>query len=180
MGPGKANPLNESTVDMVYRMAFLQVFSLWEVFLEESFCAFVMREPTRSGFCEAGLIVSARTAEQARNAVLGGAPYVSWANPPVAVAACKRVVTAGRHESVLTSAATDLESLAKIRHAVAHSSQHSKREFESAAIALGGLPKQTRQVGGFLRATTVIGTKAEKWLTRLTKKLTNLAQQVAC
>jgi hypothetical protein len=116
----------------------------------------------------------------ARAALYGGRDYLLWHNPQYAVNRCSAWFVDGIHSRVIASDRADLDSLAKIRHRIAHASVQVNREMNAASMHLAGRRYPGASAGRFLRDwKTDDPLVRERYLRVVTNQLVGLALQLA-
>ncbi len=168
---------SQSRLEALYEMAYLRVFMLWEIFLEQSFlrytCGFVASTGPQSLTGGAN-----RTLANAENAVLGGQHYVSWASPQLVVVRCRQFILNGLHEQIISSNRTHLEWFANVRHRIVHASDYARRQFDTATMGLAGRRYSGSSPGSFLRDRMPGLPSPGRWIQVIGTELTNLARQI--
>jgi hypothetical protein len=169
--------LHPVRLEVLYEMAYLRIFILWESFLEESFLRYVCGYSTTIGL--ASLInPPEKTLAAARATMLGGRPYVSWSQPTSIEGLCRRFINNGIHELVIKSNRARLDWFTSIRNRVAHGSAHSKSQFDIATMSLVGRRYPGASAGRLLRDWVLAISPLERWLQSIATELKNLASQI--
>lgn len=166
----------------IYEAAYLIVFSAWENFLEQSFLRFLCgysssgrRHSPVSGRRFSGNIAAAH------ETVLSGRKYILWHNPNFVIERSKKYFVSGPHEYVLSSALSDIENFASIRHFVAHRNIDTSLKFQKAATDLTGAPIVGGRPGRLLRRKTidVVTGSDVTWFEKISNDLLRYANQIA-
>jgi hypothetical protein len=168
--------LTNTRLEALYEMAYLRVFVLWEVFLEESFIRVMSGyATTRRGF----QLVNPPylRLEDARQTLFGGQKYLSWSNAGAVCKILAKHVTSGLHESVLRSNQSRLDWYTAVRNRIAHRSRWSAQRFDAATLALAGRTYPGAQPGKFLRSWHV--QTGQRWLHPVALELKGLASQIS-
>jgi hypothetical protein len=167
---------------LLYELAYLHVFSAWEVFLEEVFLRYLCgyefcgtQEPIRAGCAFAANLTAARTA------LFGSKPYLLWHNPSTVVGrANQHFDTGNRVATVLGSALSDIEDFAAIRHRIAHDHSDARLKFDAATMRLSAIRVRSCSAGDFLKRSTLdYAGNPTSWLERISSDLTRIALQLA-
>ena len=161
-------------LQLLYELAYLRVFITWESFLEQSFLRYLCGYTCGPG-PETLLQPRCRSVPAAARLVLGSSNFVSWQNTQKILSRCRQFVDRGRHETVIRSHQSRLDSYAAIRNHIAHRSAHSTTEFDRATIALSGHRFRGSSAGLFLRSRDV---SSRRWLVTVAKDLINLSAQI--
>ena len=178
---GKADTrhiLHVSRLELVYELAYLRIFIAWENFLEQAFFRYLC------GYQHSGgreVIWSPQyygTLADAELALLGHRQYVLWHNPNLVVTRAQQFFDNGRHETVISSNLARLEHLAFIRHRIAHSQEHSKRNFDIATMMFCGKRYPGSRPGRFLRDQDLRTPPPNRWLEIVSDEFLGLAQQI--
>lgn len=165
----------------IYEAAYLLIFCAWESILEESFVRFLCGYHNGSGAqsLAAGKILSADLA-LARAELFGNQTYLLWHSPHYSIKRSKKWFVNGTHESVVGSAAVDIQDFASIRHYIAHRSKDSSQQFDTAARRLSGAGVLGTRAGRFLRQGTIdpqTGLRV-RWIDRIYSDLDSYAKQI--
>lgn len=164
----------------VYEASYLLIFSAWEGFLEEAMIRFIAGYVNSSGLIPLKLgKTRSPDLTSAKLALFNGKSYLLWHSPDKPINRSKQWFMNGPHETVISSAQTNIEHFAAIRHYVAHRSSDCAAKFEAAAIALSGSIVVGRRAGRFLRRSTVSGGVAMRWIDRIGSELLGYAKQIA-
>lgn len=171
--------MHASKLELLYELAFLRVFIAWENFLEQTFLRFLCGYQHSGG--QESLIGAqyCPTLNAAENVVLGGRQYASWHNPNAVVIRSQQIFSKGRHETVLSSNIARLEHFAAIRHRVAHSQAHAKKQFDTATMTLSGRRYPGSRPGKFLRDLSSAHSPPQRWIKVISLELSGLAGQIA-
>lgn len=182
--PAVLSELRPPRLEALYEVAFLRIYLSWEVFLEESFtrllCGYTVAAPgvSRSGTPFSLLRAAFPTLSDASRAILGGNPYVSWADPDKVIRRSRTFVRDGPHEMVLRSAGARLTALRDVRNRIAHPSVSARRDFDAATMALVGRRYRGSSPGRFLRDWGTTISPPQRMLTAVGRELVSLAAQV--
>jgi hypothetical protein len=176
---GAAEPirreLNHVRLAHLYEAVYLRIFSLWEVFLEETCVRYMLgyQSPTHSPRV---LIGGIATISDAKSHLYGGRDYILWHNPTTVVSRVQTRLDASPIETVISSSTTILKDMAAVRHRIAHDSLDARSRFDSATMQLAGRRYPGGRPGRFLRDTVPAG---QRWLPELGARLKGLAMQMA-
>jgi hypothetical protein len=167
----------------VYEAAYLLAFSAWENLLEQSFVRLLAGYRNTAGVVAlAPTVARPATLGDATLQVLAGQQYKLWHNPAIVISRAKGFFAPNSpHESVLTSAQSDIGDFAAIRHYVAHRSPDSRMKYLNAAHQLAGAAPFGTRAGWFLRSATIdpVTGNAVNWLQRICADLERYAIQIA-
>lgn len=164
----------------VYEASYLLIFSAWEGFLEEVMIRFIAGYENSSGLIPLQIGKSrSPDLSSAKIALFNGKSYLLWHSPDKPIKRSQQWFIAGPHETVISSAQTDIDHFAAIRHYVAHRSADCATKFDAAAMALSGSIVVGRRAGRFLRRTTVSGGATVRWIDRISNELLGYAKQIA-
>lgn len=177
--PALRHQLSIHRLQLMYEMAFLKVFTAWEVFLEETFirymCGYassVGQQAPRSGAFVASL-------PDARRTLLSGQRYLLWHAPAKIQARSQRFFINGLHESVIASNQSRMEWFASVRHYIAHKHDDAHQNFDLACMSLSGRRFRSSRPGAFLREKTSVNGIQLRWLEAISNEFVNLANQIA-
>lgn len=180
--PTVRKELRPARLEALYELAFLRMFLSWETYLEETLtrliCGYSLGTPGRTLSGDPFTLINApfATLGAASAAILGGNPFVSWADPDKVIARSRRYVTDGPHETILTSARVNLGWYTDVRNRIAHPSESARRKFDLATMGVAGKRYPASSPGRFLRDRDP--TTAERRLVLITRELTGLAGQI--
>lgn len=173
--------LHHTRIEYLYELAFLRVFVAWESFLEQAFLRYLCGYTSvaaGSAVVTPGMSHSA-TLAQAEASMLGGRDYVLWHNPTRVVSRSQQFFQSSPIETVINSSSARLESMAAIRHRIAHSQDDARRKFDIAVMAVAGRRYRGARAGSFLRDVVPSTQPPERWIEVLGHELQGLAQQIA-
>lgn len=126
--------------DMVVGYVILNIFSLWEKFLEDIFIAYMLGNSSNTGNpCER--YVSPVDEDHAYRMVKGINQYPEWSNINTIQTCAKIFFKNGKPFSKLSQMQEPLNALKRIRNALAHASKDAKQKFENLVQGkIGRLP----------------------------------------
>jgi hypothetical protein len=166
-------------VELLYELAFLRIFSEWEVFLEQTFLRYLCGYQSTTGV---GYAVSqgqhCTTLQIAQNLVLGTRQYVLWHNPVAVTSRARRFLVGCPHETVVASHTSRLERISAVRHRVVHGQDDARVNFDQATTSLCGRRYRGSRPGRFLRDWDSSVAPPRRWLETLGAELEGLAQQI--
>ena len=172
--------LRPSRLEAIYEMAYLRIFVMWEVFLEETLIRMMCLQ--RSPLCTPVPQVPGTrfpSLAAARAALYGGQRYLLWHDPGRVVARSRAWLHLGPHELVIASQSANLEWMASVRHRIAHGSDDARSKFDFASMQLAGRRYRGASAGRLLRDADPNSVAEERWLTILGRALGDLALQIA-
>lgn len=167
-------------LELSYQLIYLNVFLLWEGYIEHIFyrllCGYGSNggvEPIREGlnFC--------KSIELAEQLILAGADYRLWHNPSIVVKRCDKYFNAHSSffRSVIASNSASLTSYANIRHRIAHSQTHAQENFDAVTMTLAGRRYPGSSAGKFLRDQNGLAA-GRRWLAQIIDDLYDILHQV--
>jgi hypothetical protein len=118
------------------------------------------------------------TLAAAEREIDGTRGFALWHNPNAIVQRSKKYWTSSFVETVVASSQSRLESLAAIRHRIAHSQADAANKFNAAAMAINGQRYRGARPGRLLRDFNKSSTPRERWLISLGAELVALAAQI--
>lgn len=166
----------------VYEAAYLLAFSSWENMLEQCFLRFLCGYTNAAGVPTKTITwTRPKNVVAATTLLLNGRSYMMWHNPNDVIKRSKGYFAGGPHETVLTSALSDISDFAAIRHFVAHRNDDTSIKFQAAATRLSGAPVLGGRAGRLLRSQTVdtVTGLQVTWLERISADLGRYASQIA-
>ena len=167
-------------LELSYQLIFLNVFLLWESYLEQIFyrllCGYGSNggvEPIKPG------VIFCKSVDLAEQHVLGGADYRLWHNPTIVVKRSDQyfVAQTSFFRSVIASSSASLTLYANIRHRIAHSQSHAQVNFDAVTMTLAGRRYPGSSVGKFLRDHNGLG-GGRKWLSQISDDLYDIMHQI--
>ena len=170
--------IEASSLELAYELAYLRIFVAWETFLEQVFlrlmCGYVRRgsvqEPLIAGtdYCRTILIAERR--------LLGSRQFVPWHNPNSVLRTVRQFFLNGGFELVISSAQSELNKYAAIRHRVAHAQDHARKEFDRVSMSLTSRRYKASRPGRLLRDNFQDGGQPIRWLVKISYELLGLAR----
>lgn len=117
--------------EMTIKQAFLNVFSEWEHFLENSTIAFSMGEENLSGF-KPNKYISPLDEEHAHRLIKGSSAYPDWSDLKSVKDIASRLFEQGEpYKSALNGFSSKFSEMKKVRNIIVHNSAKSKAEFDT-------------------------------------------------
>ena len=169
--------LSIARLEALHEMGYLRIFIAWEALLEESFLRYICGYRSPHGLPNLRQDPF-KSLNDARNAMLGGANFVSWGRPTGAEQLSRRFICKGLIESVVQSSRARLEWFYWTRNRVAHRSDHSKQQFDNASMSIAGRRYRGAVPGRFLRDWNPGAVPPERWLQTIGTELKDLAAQI--
>lgn len=162
-------------IQSVYAMAYQDLFSAWEAFLEDVIvrllCGYSCGAPTPAP------PTTFRTLAAARDHLLHGRPFISWAMPDDGAKRFAKFAPGSLAEQVLTTNGDHLEAFAWVRHGIGHRRQgHARANLLLGTTRLCGTAYGSP--GAFLREWNTRATDQERWLETISNELRALAASV--
>lgn len=135
---------------LIYELAYLRCFLAWEVFLEETFYAYMLRKPAPDGTLFQRY-VNPVSDEHARKIVRGQRRYAMWAKSKEVIGRAELFFDHGEpFASGLGAASSDLADMVVVRNRIAHQSGNAKADFlDLVRRKHGSVPRGTN-AGRFL------------------------------
>jgi hypothetical protein len=135
---------------LIYELAYLRCFLAWEVFLEETFYAYMLHKPSPNGTVFKRY-VAPKNDGHARDIVRGQRRYATWAKGKEVIGRAELFFDQGEpFASGLASASGDLADMVIVRNRIAHQSGTAKTNFlELVRRKHGSVPRGTN-AGRFL------------------------------
>ena len=178
-GSNEWRELHVPRLELLYELAYLRVFVEWETFLEEVFVRLLCGYSTTAG--PASLILGRRYAtslSSAETEMLRGRDYALWHDPATVVARAGVFFARSSLQSVVSSNAARLSSLAAIRHRIVHGQADARRKFDAASMHLGSRRYRGSRAGVFLRDWDMASTPQRRFLQSVGAELCSLASQI--
>jgi hypothetical protein len=173
------NRIRLQDVELAYELAFVRLFTTWEVVLEQIFfrlmCGFISGG-TQATLRNGGAYSS--TISQAEALLLNGKTYLLWHNPDFVINRAAGTFTNSNYEQVLASAQQRIKHFASVRHRVAHAQKDAAMKFDNATMALAGKRYRASRPGRFLRDWSANSNPSEQWLTLVASELERLVVQL--
>lgn len=146
--------LTKSQMIIVTEGVFVNAFSQFERFLEETFILYTRQRPTRSG-TKVSSFITPKDGRHAREILKSSMPFLEWNDPEKLIRRCE--IYLGRDDPIkisISTSRTRLANMKKVRNAIAHSSPEAEKSYASAVRAeLRIAPLQRLQPGEFLLLT---------------------------
>lgn len=175
--PARQSLLHHYRLQLIYELAYLRMFCNWEEFLEQTFLRYLCGYECSAG-PETPLLTFTSSISRAENLVLAGHQFVLWHNPGTVIRRAQTYFRNSRHEQVIASNLTRIESFSHIRHRIAHHNADAKAKFDTACMMLCGRRFPGSRPGAFLRDWVNLGATRRRWLDVIANELCNLAQQI--
>jgi hypothetical protein len=175
--PEDQDRIRLNDVELAYELAYLRVFTAWEVLLEDIFVR-LMCGYTRGGAAEAlvGRAVPYRKISDAEAAMLHGQQFVLWHNSAKVINRANLTLVTSNFAQVIASAQGRLDQLSAIRHRIAHDQRDAAVNFNAASMSMAGRRYKGSRPGRFLR--DISSNPPARWLSELTDQLESLARQL--
>lgn len=173
--------LRLTRLEALHEMAYLRIFVEWELFLEATFLR------TQCGYTSPLYVAPAFAPGRSRQPNLAAAQaslygtrdYLLWHNAATTVARAQDWFIGSPHELVTLSSLSRLESLASIRHGIAHGSDDARRKVHAATQSLAGKTYSGSACGKFLRDWDDSIVPRRRWLRSVAAELQGLAAQIS-
>jgi len=182
-GPPIRKEWSVSKLEALNELAYLRVFSAWEVCLEavfyRSLCGYVSAAGQET-------LVSGSyfpTLAAAESAVLGGRAYRLWHNPQTIIDRCQAFIRRGPgcpaiQEVTISSHFARLENMASIRHRIVHEQTDARQKFDIATMQIAGRTYRSSRPGRFLRDLDASTSPPLRWLEVIIGELVSLVGQM--
>ena len=179
-------------VELLYELAYIRLFVMWEELLEcvflRSLCGYQSRvgqEVLIPASCGPGLIGSHfPSISAAQNLVYGGADFLLWHDPDKVIKRCKKYISSGQgagpaqQENVFASSLARLKHFAAIRHRIAHEQDDARNKFDAATHHFVGHRYAASRPGRFLRDYEPASAPPKRWLATIADELIGLMGQL--
>jgi hypothetical protein len=179
-------------VELLYELAYLRFFVMWEELLEcvffRSLCGYQSRagqEVLVPAACGPGFIgPHFRSLSGAETVVYGGADFLLWHDPDKVIKRCKKYILSGpgagpaQQENVITSSYDRLKHFAAIRHRIAHEQEDARNKFDTATHHFVGHKYAASRPGRFLRDFEPASAPPKRWLAAIADELIGLMGQI--
>lgn len=172
----KRHCLPISRVEYAYELAYLQAFTAWERFLEDSLLRYLCGHAARHGRETPSSGTYHTNLAAAKTALYGGQQFLLWHNPSKVIQRASNVLIGSRHAAVIASIQTRIAHFAAVRHRIAHA--HGKAEFDAATMALAGKRYSGARPGRFLRDWAPHPASPTRWIDAIVTEFRGLAFQI--
>lgn len=172
-------------LEALYELAYLRVFSAWEMCLEAIF------HRTLCGYASAagqetlltGPYYPTIAAAEAAVLTITGKTFLLWHNPQTIVSRCRGFISSSGGcpavmENTINSNLVRLGQFSQTRHRIVHDQKDAKRKFDLAAVGLVGRTYPGSRPGKFLRDWDTSGPTRQRWLDTIASELAGLAGQM--
>jgi hypothetical protein len=163
----------------IYELAYLKMFTRWEVFLECALLRYLCGYQSRHG---RPAIHSQPTyfptIADADAALKQGKPYLLWHNPQHVIPRSQNHLTACRVETILAAATAGITYCSNIRHHIAHAQEDARSKFDSATMNFAGQRYPGSNAGLFLRDVNNTVNPPIRYIRHLAQLLCALASQI--
>jgi len=171
--------LTVSRTSLIYELAYLRTFNLWEIFLEDTFIRYLCGYRFR-GLAETPITSFATSMASARTVIYAGRSFLLWHNPTTVVRLANQHFNHGNRPAlVIGSMLADIEAYASIRHRIAHDHLDAKVKFDQACMRLTSRRFPGSRPGIMLRDRSTYGGTNLTWLERISLELCAVATQLA-
>lgn len=172
--------LSLTRLEALHEMAYLRIFAGWEVFIEATFLRMMCGYHSH---LYTPIFAPGRTnvanLKAAKAALYKNRRFLLWHNPKDIRDRSRDWFSNSPHELVATSSLARLEWFAAVRHRIAHKSEDSRQQLDSATMNLCGQRFRGSSAGRFLRTWDQSASPRQRWLYTIGDELTNLAGQIA-
>jgi hypothetical protein len=170
--------INEGQLSALYEMAYLSLFGHWENFLEDCTIRMLAGQGSPSYTPVAVALPKLRTLTAARVRLFGTSRFLLWHDPLRSANRVAVHVSGSPVEAMLRTSNARLQSMAAVRHAIAHQSEDALVSFKVASRSMVGV--EHRSPGEFLRAQDHSDPlNPTRWLRKLTDDMRVLANLAA-
>lgn len=178
IGKGVRARLTAYRCRLIYELAYLRLFGIWEQFLEDILLRYVCGY-TFGNFANVVRNGPTPTLVAGKARLLANRDYVLLHNPGTVLSHLNRLFQPGDFYQVVQSFQQPLEDFAAIRHRIAHTHEDARQKFDDTCIDLVTKRFPGSRPGFLLREWTTFGGLNVRWLDRIGKELTNIAYQLA-
>lgn len=138
---------------LIYELAFLRCFLAWEIFLEETFYAYMLRKPAPDGTTYRRYVAPKNT-DHAQKIIRGQRRFSAWTNSDEIVRRAELYFDSGEpFTSGLGTISSDLADMVTVRNRIAHRSGSAKTRFLELVRRKHGSVPQGTNAGRFLLGT---------------------------
>jgi len=143
-------PILKSKIYLIVELSFLQLFTSWEQFLEETFVRYMCGCITQNGYSPKRF-VNPRTLKHALEIISQGRQYVDWTKPEDVIDRAELFFDKGEpFANTLRTASNQLEEMKTLRNRIAHRSRHSEKRFQTVVLQKMGYNPHNMVPGKFL------------------------------
>lgn len=154
---------------LIHELAFLRCFLAWEVFLEDTFYAYLMGRSAPNGSVYQRYMTP-RSLDHAKRVIRGDRPFVTWTIPGAVTDRAEMFLREGEpYATAIGNVSSDLSDMVKIRNRIAHRSDSASSTFLALVRQKLGSVPPGMSPGRFLRGTdpAATSTRFEVYLTLL-------------
>lgn len=141
---------DEMQKDFIISSTFLQMFILWEAFLESTFCKYLLGELSTNGTV-VNKYANAKDSEHALKLIIGTQKYVDWANQEIVRRLASLYLENGEpYNTNLLSISSELADLKTVRNAAAHLSSTTQPQLNALSNRVLGAAAGNSTVASFI------------------------------
>ena len=178
-GRSNRTRLTLSRLQAIYELAYLKMFTRWEVFLESALLRYLCGYQARHGRPAIHSQPNHFATIAAADAALKhGRAYMLWHNPQHVIDRSRNHLTGCPVEIILAAATAQIEHCSNIRHHIAHAQDDARNKFDSATMHFTGQRYPGANVGLFLRDVNNAVIPQVRFIRHLAQLLCALASQI--
>ena len=163
---------------LIYELAYLRLFGLWEQLLEETIVRYLCGY-TFKGHANKVIGGPLNSLTSARARLRQNRAYVLLHNPDAVIRHLNRLFARNRIRPTILSFSQSLQHFAHIRHRIAHDHADARHQFDSTSMYLTGRRYRGGRTGVLLREWTTFRGANVRWLQRIGEELKGIASQLA-
>jgi hypothetical protein len=179
-GRSNRTRLTLARLQAIYELAYLKMFTRWEVFLECALLRYLCGYQSRHGrpaiHSQPTYFPTIATATAAL--MRPGHTYLLWHNPQYAITRSHNHLTACPVENILAAATAQITDCSNIRHHIAHAQDDARAKFDIATMNFAGRRYPGSYPGLFLRDVNNAVNPPVRYIRHLAQFLCALASQI--
>jgi hypothetical protein len=178
-GRSNRTRLTLARLQAIYELAYLKMFTRWEVFLECALLRYLCGYQSRHGWPA----IHSRptyfpTIADADAALKQGRSYLLWHNPQQVIPRSQNHLTACPVETILSAGTAQITACSNIRHHIAHAQADARIKFDTATMNFAAQRYPGSNAGLFLRDMNNAVNPPVRYIRHLAQLLCALASQI--